>query len=119
MKIIYKNLKKINIQIFESYLDQTFCEVYYCNGKSQLKNEDGSWSNLIINVSELKCCDILLFDEEGMVDKNSINIIIEEIVEIITNKSIPNNCNTLQIHIGDKTSDGDWDEYYVSCEFEL
>ena len=119
MKIIYENLKKIDILIFESYLNQTFCEVYYCNGKSQLKNKDGSWLNLIINVSDLKCCDNFSFNDDGMADKNSINIFIEEIVEIITNNSIPNNCNTLQIHIGDKTSDGDWDEFYISCEFEL
>ena len=29
--IILKNLNEINIEIFESYLTDTFCEVYYCD----------------------------------------------------------------------------------------
>ena len=117
--LVKKNLDELVVEIFESYLTDTFCEVYYCDGRSQLKNEDGSWSNLIINISDLECSNNLEFDDDGMSNEDSINLIKNELLEIISIKLVPNNCNTLQIHFGDKNSDGEWDEFHTWCEFEL
>ena len=80
-KLFY--IKKIGrnyntLKVFIDYLDSYSCEIYYHKGIYQLKNEDGTWSNLIIPIFSLSCTDNFKYNDEGYCDDNSIKNLINE-----------------------------------------
>ncbi len=118
-EIITSHLSEIKLKVFIDYLDSYSCEIYYHKGIYQLKNEDGTWSNLIIPVSSLSCIDNFEYNDEGYCDDNSIKNLINELGDKISNNPIPEGCEKIKIYYGAKNSEGEWDEFIVSCEINL
>ncbi len=54
-----------------------------------------------------------------IVDDNSIKNLINELGDKISNNPIPEGCEKIKIYYGDKNSEGEWDEFIVSCEINL
>jgi hypothetical protein len=55
----------------------------------------------------------------GYCDDNSIKNLINELGDKISNNPIPEGCEKIKIYYGDKNSEGEWDEFIVSCEINL
>ena len=117
--IITNHLTEMKLKVFIDYLDSYSCEIYYHgNGLrdgGQLKNEDGTWSNLIIHFSSINCVDNFEYNDEGYCDNTSIKNLINELGDKISNNWITGGCEKIKIYYGDKNSESEWDEFIVSC----
>ena len=123
--IITNHLAEMKLKVFYDYLNSYSCEIYY-HGKvdglrnsHQLKNEDGTWSNLIIPIYSLDCINNFEYNDEGYCDDASIKNLINELGDKISNNPIPERCDKIKIYYGDKNSEGEWDVFIVSCEINL
>ena len=87
-EIITSHLSEMKLKVFIDYLDSYSCEIYYHKGMNQLKNEDGTWSNLIIPISSLSCIDNFEYNDEGYCDNNSKSIAAESIVHVVTRSDV-------------------------------
>lgn len=111
---IFSILKKAaannEIRINEALIDDTVIDVYHMsNGTSQLRSEDGQWQETSFTVDNLIDTWSVEYNN-GILSTEWQTKLVEALEENCPRQAFSEDCNSLQVHIGDKNSEGDWDE---------
>ena len=120
---IFKILKEAaannEIQINEVLIGDTVIDVYHMsNGITQLRSEDGQWQQSSFSVDDL--IDIWSVEfNDGILSSEWQTKLIEALEENCPRQAFSEDCNSLQVHIGDKNSEGDWDETHFEFNGDL
>jgi len=120
---IFKILKEAaannEIQINEVLIGDTVIDVYHMsNGITQLRSEDGQWQQTSFSVDDL--IDIWSVEfNDGILSSEWQTKLIEALEENCPRQAFSEDCNSLQVHIGDKNSEGDWDETHFEFNGDL
>ena len=120
---IFKILKEAaannEIQINEVLIGDTVIDVYHMsNGITQLRSEDGQWQQSSFSVDDL--IDIWSVEfNDGILSSEWQTKLVEALEENCPRQAFSEDCNSLQVHIGDKNSEGDWDETHFEFNGDL
>lgn len=120
---IFKILKEAaannEIQINEVLIGDTVIDVYHMsNGITQLRSEDGQWQQTSFSVDDL--IDIWSVEfNDGILSSEWQTKLVEALEENCPRQAFSEDCNSLQVHIGDKNSEGDWDETHFEFNGDL
>ena len=120
---IFSILKKAatnnEIRINEALIDDTVIDVYHMsNGTSQLRSEDGQWQETSFTVDNLIDTWSVEYNN-GILSTEWQTKLVEALEENCPRQAFSEDCNSLQVHIGDKNSEGDWDETHFEFNGDL
>ena len=120
---IFSILKKAaannEIRINEALIDDTVIDVYHMsNGTSQLRSEDGQWQETSFTVDHLIDTWSVEYNN-GILSTEWQTKLVEALEENCPRQAFSEDCNSLQVHIGDKNSEGDWDETHFEFNGDL
>lgn len=120
---IFSILKKAaannEIRINEALIDDTVIDVYHMsNGTSQLRSEDGQWQETSFTVDDLIDTWSVEYNN-GILSTEWQTKLVEALEENCPRQAFSEDCNSLQVHIGDKNSEGDWDETHFEFNGDL
>lgn len=107
------------IQINEVLIGDTVIDVYHMsNGITQLRSEDGQWQQTSFSVDDL--IDIWSVEfNDGILSSEWQTKLVESLEQNCPRQAFSEDCNSLQVHIGDKNSEGDWDETHFEFNGDL
>lgn len=98
------------IRINEALIDDTVVDVYnMSNGTIQLRAENGQWQETSFSIDDLIDTWSVEY-EDGILSVQWQTKLIEALIQKCPRDSFSEACNSLQVHFGDKNSEGEWDE---------
>lgn len=107
------------IKINEALIDDTVIDVYHMsNSLTQLRSENGQWQETSFSIDELIDTWSVEY-EDGVLSIQWQSKLVEALIQKCPRESFSEACNSLQVHIGDKNSEGEWDETHFEFNGSL